>query len=143
MLRRFAISFFLLSVAICAWGRTRPHYGGTLRVEIAGDPWQQPGGIARRLVYDGLTQLDPDGALRPALALSWESDGNNHRWQFRLRLWRAFSRWVAVDVGCGGGIVGCFVRSGLPVDRCEGCRPAGGFHKRLAHAESARAAGGG
>ncbi len=85
MLRRFAISFFLLSVAICAWGRTRPHYGGTLRVEIAGDPWQQPDGIARRLVYDGLTQLDPDGALRPALALSWESDGNNHRWQFRLR----------------------------------------------------------
>ena len=85
MLRHFAISFFLVSVEICAWGRTRPHYGGTLRVEIAGDPWQQPGGIARRLVYDGLTRLDPDGALRPALALTWESDGNNHRWQFRLR----------------------------------------------------------
>jgi peptide/nickel transport system substrate-binding protein len=64
--------------------RTRPHYGGTLRVETAGDPWQ-PGGIARRLVYDGLTQLASDGALRPALALTWESDGNNHRWQFRLR----------------------------------------------------------
>jgi len=41
--------------------------------------------IARRLVYDGLTQLDFDGALRPALAVAWESDGNNHRWQFRLR----------------------------------------------------------
>ncbi|HMG86651.1 MAG TPA: ABC transporter substrate-binding protein [Terracidiphilus sp.] len=65
--------------------RTRPHYGGTLRVETAGDPWQHPDGIARRLVYDGLTQLDSDGALRPALALTWESDGNNHRWQFRLR----------------------------------------------------------
>ncbi len=65
--------------------RTRPHYGGALRVEIAGDSWQQPGGIARRLVYDGLTHLDPDGALRPALALTWESDSNNHRWQFRIR----------------------------------------------------------
>jgi MarR-like DNA-binding transcriptional regulator SgrR of sgrS sRNA len=74
-----------LAGALAATARTRPHYGGTLRVEIAGDPWQQPGGIARRLVYDGLTRLDPDGALRPALALTWESDGNSHRWQFRLR----------------------------------------------------------
>ena len=84
MLRRFAISILLATTALTAIARTRPHYGGTLRVETAGDPWQ-PGGIARRLVYDGLTQLAPDGALRPALALTWESDGNNHRWQFRLR----------------------------------------------------------
>ena len=41
--------------------------------------------IARRLVYDGLTQLDASGAVRPALALTWEPDNNNHRWQFRLR----------------------------------------------------------
>lgn len=86
MLRRFAISFLLVvSVGICAWGRTRPHYGGTLRVEIAGDPWERPDGLARRLVYDGLTQLDASGAVRPALALTWDSDNNNHRWQFRLR----------------------------------------------------------
>ncbi len=85
MLRRFAISFLLVSVGICAWGRTRPHYGGTLRVEVAGDAWERPDGIARRLVYDGLTQLDGRGALRQALALTWESDNNKHRWQFRLR----------------------------------------------------------
>lgn len=84
MLRRFAISALFVAVALTAMARTRPHYGGTLRVETAGDPWQ-PDGLARRLVYDGLTQLDPDGALRPALALTWESDSNNHRWQFRLR----------------------------------------------------------
>ena len=78
VLRRFAISILLATTALTAIARTRPHYGGTLRVETAGDPWQ-PGGIARRLVYDGLTQLAPDGALRPALALTWESDGNNHR----------------------------------------------------------------
>ena len=84
MLRRFAISALFLAAALTVTARTRPHYGGTLLVEIAGDPWQQPDGIARRLVYDGLTELDPDGALRPALALTWESD-NNHRWQFRLR----------------------------------------------------------
>ena len=85
MLRRFAISALFGAAALTATARTRPHYGGTLRVETAGDPWQQPDGFARRLVYDGLTQLDPDGALRPALALTWEADGNNHRWQFRLR----------------------------------------------------------
>jgi len=84
VLRRFAISFLVVSVGICAWGRTRPHYGGTLRVEIAGDAWERPDGIARRLVYDGLTQID-GGAVRPALATSWDTDNNNHRWQFRLR----------------------------------------------------------
>ncbi len=72
-------------MALAALARTRPHYGGTLRVEIEGDPWQRPDGLARRLVYDGLTQLDANGTVRPALALSWESDNNDHRWQFRLR----------------------------------------------------------
>jgi peptide/nickel transport system substrate-binding protein len=83
--RRFAISFAFTLAALGATARTRPHYGGTLRVEVAGDPWQRPSGIARRLVYDGLTQLDPSGALQPALAISWEQDNSFHRWQFRLR----------------------------------------------------------
>jgi MarR-like DNA-binding transcriptional regulator SgrR of sgrS sRNA len=65
--------------------RTRPHYGGTLRVEIEGDPWQHPGGIARRLVYDGLTSIGASGAVQPALAIAWESDSDDHRWQMRLR----------------------------------------------------------
>lgn len=85
MLRRFATSCLLVALAIAAMARTRPHYGGTLRVEIEGDPWQRQDGLARRLVYDGLTQLDSNGAVRSALAMSWEADNNNHRWQFRLR----------------------------------------------------------
>lgn len=85
MLRRFAISISLVLVSICAWGRTRPHYGGTLRVEIEGDAWQRPGGIARRLVLDGLTRVDADGEARPALAIEWKSESDNHRWQFKLR----------------------------------------------------------
>jgi len=83
--RRFAISLVLALIALSGAARTRPHYGGTLRVEIAGDPWERPNGVARRLVYDGLTQLDVSGALRPALAVSWEQDNNFHRWQLRLR----------------------------------------------------------
>jgi peptide/nickel transport system substrate-binding protein len=56
-----------------------------LHVEIAGDPWQSPDGLARRLVLDGLTALDANGLVGPALAVEWQLDSNNHRWQFRVR----------------------------------------------------------
>lgn len=87
MFRRLAISCLLatLGLSTTASARTRPHYGGTLRVETAGDPWQRPSGIARRLVFDGLTSLDADGSVRPALAVDWESENASHRWQFHLR----------------------------------------------------------
>jgi peptide/nickel transport system substrate-binding protein len=85
VLRRFAISFLLVLLCACAWARTRPHYGGSLHVEITGDPWQGPDGLARRLVLDGLTALDANGLVAPALAVEWQSDSNDHRWQFRLR----------------------------------------------------------
>jgi MarR-like DNA-binding transcriptional regulator SgrR of sgrS sRNA len=65
--------------------RTRPHYGETLRVELAGDPWERPDGIARRLVFDGLTKIGDDGSVRPAIAIAWNSENAEHRWQFRLR----------------------------------------------------------
>jgi peptide/nickel transport system substrate-binding protein len=83
--RRFAISCVLVLLVLPAAARTRPHYGGTLRVEIEGDPWQKPNGIARRLVYDGLTTLDSSGDVQAALATGWESDNADHRWLFRLR----------------------------------------------------------
>jgi peptide/nickel transport system substrate-binding protein len=90
VLRRFAISGLATVVAFSvlardAGARTRPHYGGTFRVEITGDPWQGPDGLARSLVLDGLTALSPTGDVRPALAVTWESDDAAHRWQFQLR----------------------------------------------------------
>jgi MarR-like DNA-binding transcriptional regulator SgrR of sgrS sRNA len=72
-------------LALTTSARTRPHYGGTLRVEIEGDPWQRAGSLARRLTLDGLTRMDADGAAHPALAVRWESENEDHRWQFRLR----------------------------------------------------------
>jgi MarR-like DNA-binding transcriptional regulator SgrR of sgrS sRNA len=76
-------------LALPAAARTRPHYGGALRIEVEGDAWtqggQQRGGLARRLVLDGLTRMDADGVARPALAVRWESENNDHRWQFWLR----------------------------------------------------------
>jgi ABC-type transport system substrate-binding protein len=72
-------------LALPAAARTRPHYGGTLRVEIEGDAWQRPDGIARRLVLDGLTRMEAGGSARPSLAVEWKSENEDHRWEFRLR----------------------------------------------------------
>ncbi|HEU5457048.1 MAG TPA: ABC transporter substrate-binding protein [Terracidiphilus sp.] len=85
MFRRSAISGLLVLVALSAYARTRPQYGGTLRVEISGDPLQGVGGLARSLVLDGLTSLSTSGDVKPALAVAWSSDGAAHRWQFQLR----------------------------------------------------------
>jgi peptide/nickel transport system substrate-binding protein len=76
---------------VAAGGRaeTRPHYGGTLSVEIHDaitltDPGDWPAQLVP-LVYDRLVQLDDRGEPRPALAISWQHDAENKRWELRLR----------------------------------------------------------
>lgn len=86
MLRRSVISFALVFMfAFPALARTRPRYGGTLRIETQNDPWQVPDGLARRLVFDTLTTLSDAGATQPALAVRWESQNADRRWEFFLR----------------------------------------------------------
>ena len=68
---------------------TRPHYGGTLAVEIHdaitfADPGDWPPSLIP-LVYDGLVRLDAQGRPGPALAVAWQHDPENKRWEFRLR----------------------------------------------------------
>lgn len=80
----------LVAFALPATARTRPRYGGTLRVEVEGDPLQRDGaqrpvGAAWPLVLDGLTRLDAQGKVLPSLAVRWTSENNDHRWQFWLR----------------------------------------------------------
>ena len=89
MLRQVAISGVVLCVALAASARTRPHYGGTLRVEIHGDAWA-PDGLASRLVLDGLTDLSKLGAATPALAVQWSAQNQDQRWDFQLRPWVRF-----------------------------------------------------
>jgi oligopeptide transport system substrate-binding protein len=36
-------------------------------------------------LFDGLTAIDPSGAVRPALAASWAGDPSLRRWEFHLR----------------------------------------------------------
>jgi peptide/nickel transport system substrate-binding protein len=82
--RPFVINSLVLCLALSAGGRTRSRYGGALRMETQSDPWRVPDGIARKLVFDGLTRVDHAGVVQPALAIRWESQ-NDNRWQFWLR----------------------------------------------------------
>lgn len=75
----------LLASACAAQAHTRPHYGGTLHVEVQGDAWQPADSVGRRLVFDSLTVADSSGAVLPALAVRWKSQNADHRWQFWLR----------------------------------------------------------
>ena len=75
----------LLLCEMAAMARTRPRYGGTLRIDTRSDPLQSPNGIARKLVSDTLTRVDENGQVLPGLAVRWESQSANHRWQFWLR----------------------------------------------------------
>lgn len=85
LVRVFAIVLVSAVTPFLAHARTRPHYGGTLRIEVESDPMQKTGGIARRLIFDGLTRTDAQGSVRPALAMRWSSENSGHRWQFWLR----------------------------------------------------------
>jgi peptide/nickel transport system substrate-binding protein len=83
--RWFAVASVLLAMLGPAIARTRPRYGGTLRVDTRSDPLKAPDGIARKLLFDTLTQVDDNGEVLPGLAVSWESQSASHRWQFHLR----------------------------------------------------------
>lgn len=120
MLRRCAISALLFAMALSAAARTRPHYGGTLHVEIDGDPWHGDDGLARRLVLDGLTTFDANGLVKPALAVSWQASGRDHRWEFRLRtgvhfhdgsLLTAQAAMMSLNLSCGTGCPWSAVRA--------------------------------
>ena len=75
---------------------TRPHYGGTLRVEMRAAPSSldpadstQPDWFGFRnlssLMFETLVSLDEQGRPQPALASSWQTESGNQRWRFFLR----------------------------------------------------------
>ena len=102
VLRRFAISLFCWSrLALPRAARTRPHYGGSLRVEIEGDPWQRPGwhraAAGPRRAHCARCGWQCAARLSQS---SGQSDDNDHRWQFRLAARRPFSRRLAAHFDC-------------------------------------------
>jgi oligopeptide transport system substrate-binding protein len=78
-------------------GASQGRSGGTLAIALLDpgplDPARADGledEIVLGNLFDGLTALDPSGAVRPAMAASWTSDPELRRWEFRLR---PDSRW--------------------------------------------------
>lgn len=65
-----------------AEARTRPHYGGELRIET--HQAESPD-FVKLLVTETLTYFDMRGELRPGLATRWESQNGDRRWQLWLR----------------------------------------------------------
>jgi oligopeptide transport system substrate-binding protein len=73
-------------------GAPRGRSGGTLAIALL-DPGPLDPARADTLedevvlgnLFDGLTSIDPSGAVRPAVAASWTSDPDLRRWEFRLR----------------------------------------------------------
>ena len=97
-----------LSLAIAAPARTRPHYGGTLRVAIGEAPASldpaesnRPGNpmlpSLSRLIFDTLVTVDARGQAEPALSPSWQADPSYQRWQFSIRRGVAFHDGTAVS----------------------------------------------
>ena len=87
----------LLTAVLVAHAATRPHYGGTLRIETRAKvmsigPAEWPAGAEadallafHELIFDRLVRLDANGEPQPDLALSWEHDAQNKTWLFTLR----------------------------------------------------------
>jgi oligopeptide transport system substrate-binding protein len=73
-------------------GAPRGRSGGTLAIALL-DPGPLDPARADTLedevvvgnLFDGLTSIDPSGAVRPAVAESWSSDPDLERWEFHLR----------------------------------------------------------
>lgn len=75
---------------------TRPHYGGTLHLQMRAAPTVlDPGDSNQRdwpessnffgLMFDTLVSLDQQGRPQAALASSWQTESGNQRWRFLLR----------------------------------------------------------
>ncbi len=88
---------------------TRPHYGGTLHVQMRAAPTSldpadsnQPGGVEARnlssLTFDTLVSLDEQGKPEPALASSWQAEPGSQRWKFFLRRGVTFQDGAPVTI---------------------------------------------
>ncbi|WP_109465431.1 ABC transporter substrate-binding protein [Albibacillus kandeliae] len=69
--------------------KARPSRGGVLRMAVPRDG--SLARIARGAAFDGLTEIGPDGILRPDLALAWQSNPGATEWTFGLRRDARFS----------------------------------------------------
>ena len=110
--QRLLVAGAVILTASSVGAVTRPHYGGTLRVELQAQvpsfvPSEQLEGeeaelsaLLQNLVCDRLVRLDAEGHPQPGLALSWTHDAQNVKWRFTLRpgvKWHDGSPFTAAD----------------------------------------------
>lgn len=62
----------------------QPQEGGRLRLAVPRDDGSFER-ATRGAVYDSLTEIAPDGVLRPELAVNWSGSSDARDWQFDLR----------------------------------------------------------
>jgi len=69
-----------------------PRRGGTLTIALLAPRSLDPAYVTRpeeqvlvANLFDGLTTINPDGAVQPAVAASWSSDPSLRHWRFQLR----------------------------------------------------------
>lgn len=94
-----------LTWSVLAFGATRPHYGGSLRLSMretpqALDPMslvQADAANVSRLIYDTLIVLDSRGEPQPSLAVGWQAETGNQRWRISLRDGISFSDGTNMD----------------------------------------------
>jgi peptide/nickel transport system substrate-binding protein len=104
--------------SVSALAAERPHYGGSLRIEMREAPQnldpaaQATPGLQSlaRLVFETLVSLDDRGRPQPLLASSWQPEPGNQRWRFTLRNGVSFSDGSALDANA----VGASLRNGNP-----------------------------
>src|SRR5580700_3677535 len=77
-----AISSLFISASLT--GAVRPHYGGTLTVELSNADGR--GGNALSMpIAETLVRWNSHGEMEPVLAVAWQHDPDYKRWRFSLR----------------------------------------------------------
>jgi len=104
------LSSVLLAASSLLWsllglGAERPHYGGTLHIELRESPPSldpvmlsatAPKSLSR-LVFETLVEMDENGRPKPLLASSWQAEPGNQRWRFLLHSGVCFSDGTPLD----------------------------------------------
>jgi ABC-type transport system substrate-binding protein len=73
-----------LSISASLTGAVRPHYGGTLTVELSNADGR--GGNALSMpIAETLVRWNSRGEIEPVLAVAWQHDPDYKRWRFSLR----------------------------------------------------------
>ena len=102
-MKRFALLLVVAAnlLGVVTSAATRPRYGGTLRVTTRIAPTSLDPAVGQSesiawhsispLIFDSLVTLDDRGQLHPGLAVSWQSEPGNQRWQFQIRSGVKFS----------------------------------------------------